>query len=309
MISAWSLLRESAGEWNKDNCLRLSAALTYYTVFSLAPLLLLATAIAGFVLGEEAVNGELTKQLTFLLGNEGAKAINDLVANARKPSSGVIATVISVAALLLGATGAFAELKAALNEIWAATPKKLSGVVAYLRDRLFSFAMVACVGFLLLVSLLVNAAISFMSNFSSGYLSIPPFVLQSVNVLVSLALTTGLFALIFKILPDKDVKWQDVWIGAILTSVLFTVGKLLIGLYLGGTSVLSAFGASASVILILVWTYYSSMILFFGAEFTEVYSRRRGSKQNRERKRAKELPLDCGQTVDVGPRPASVGRR
>lgn len=270
----WELLKESGIEWNNDNAMRLSAALAYYTIFSLAPLLLLATGIAGLVLGQDAVHGELTKQLTVLLGQDGAKAINDLIANARKPSSGVIATVSGVVALILGATGVFAELKSSLNLIWDATPKKSAGVLGFLKDRLLSFAMVASIGFLLLVSLLVNTVISFMSNFFSGALTIPPFLLQSTYTLASLVLTTFLFALIFKVLPEKKILWRDVWLGAALTAVLFTIGKFAIGAYLGSTSVLSSFGPSASVILILVWTYYSSIILFFGAEFTEVHSRK-----------------------------------
>ena len=270
----WELLKQSGIEWNNDNAMRLSAALAYYTIFSLAPLLLLATGIAGLVLGQDAVHGELTKQLTVLLGQDGAKAINDLIANARKPSSGVIATVSGVVALILGATGVFAELKSSLNLIWDATPKISTGVLGFLKDRLLSFAMVASIGFLLLVSLLVNTVISFMSNFFSGALTIPPFVLQSTYTLASLVLTTFLFALIFKVLPEKKILWRDVWLGAALTAVLFTIGKFAIGAYLGSTSVLSSFGPSASVILILVWTYYSSIILFFGAEFTEVHSRK-----------------------------------
>jgi len=271
----WDLFKQSGIEWNNDNAMRLSAALAYYTIFSLAPLLLLATGIAGLLLGQEAVHGELTKQLTTLLGKEGAKAINDLIANASKPSSGVIATISGIVALLIGATGVFGELKSSLNQIWEVKVPPSSGVMGFLKERLLSFAMVACIGFLLLVSLVINTVISFMSNFFSGMFTIPPSVLQAIYTVASIFLTTFLFALIFKVLPDKKIQWRDVGLGAAVTAILFTVGKLLIGLYLGSTSVLSSFGPSASVILILVWTYYSSIILFYGAEFTEVHSRKR----------------------------------
>lgn len=272
-----TLLKETASEWNADDCLRLSAALAYYTVFSLAPLLLLATAIAGFILGEEAVKGELSKQLSVLLGKQGAEAINALVANANKPAQGIIATIAGGVALILGATGVFSELKSSLNVIWDATPQKTSGIKAFFKDRLLSFAMVASIGFLLLVSMLVNTALSIASTFFSGHFEIPPALFQVFYTVLSFALTTFLFALIFKVLPEKKVEWRDVWVGALITALLFTIGRLLIGVYLGSSSVLSAFGASASVVLIMVWTYYSAAIVFFGAEFTEVYSRAHGS--------------------------------
>ncbi|MBY0371358.1 YihY/virulence factor BrkB family protein [bacterium] len=280
--AAGSVVKETALQWNADQCLRLSAALAYYTVFSLAPLLLIATAIAGFVLGEEAVKGELSKQLSVLLGKQGADAINTLVANANKPVRGIVATVTGIAALLLGATGVFAELKSSLNLIWEARPKLSSGIRAFIRDRLLSFAMVASISFLLLVSLLVNTAISIASTFFGGQFEIPPLVLQTLYTLLSFVLTAFLFALIFKFLPEVDIEWRDVWVGALITALLFTIGRVLIGVYLGSSSLLSAFGASASIVLIMVWAYYSAAIVFFGAEFTEVYSRTHGSRVSHE---------------------------
>jgi membrane protein len=277
---SWLLLKETAREWNKDNALRLAAALSYYTIFSLAPLLILATAIAGFFLGDEAIKGELSGQLRGLIGDDGAEAVEGLVAGARKPTTGTIATVTSLLAILFGATGVFTELKAALNQIWNAEPKKSSGIWGFLKDRLLSFGMVASIGFLLLVSLLINAALAGVTKYFSGFIPIPPTVIHTLYSVISLGLVTVLFALLFKVLPEVKVQWRDVWVGATLTAVLFTVGKFLIGLYLGKSSIASSFGASASLALILVWTYYSSLILFFGAEFTQVYSEHHGSRKN-----------------------------
>ncbi len=278
--NAWSITKETANQWIDDDCMRLSAALSYYTIFSLGPLLILAISVAGFFLGAEAARGELSYQLTGLLGEEGAKAVEGIVAGAREEKSGVIATIVGFVILIIGATGVFAELKSALNFIWHAAPPKSSGVVAFLRARLLSFAMVLAIGFLLLVSLLLNAAVAITGKFMNGFLPLPEVALQGLTTLASFLVITILFALIFKVLPDKDVKWRDVWIGAAITSVLFSIGKLLIGLYLGKSSVASTFGASGSVVIILVWSYYSSLILFIGAEFTEVYSRRHGSRRD-----------------------------
>jgi membrane protein len=273
----WSLLKESAEEWDKDNALRLSAALSYYTIFSLAPLLIIATAIAGLAFGGEAVRGELSSQLTAFLGAEGAKAVQGIVASAQKPTSGVIATITGIVALLVGATGVFTELKSAINQVWGIVPKQSAGIKGFFRDRLLSFAMVACVGFLLLVSLILNTVLAAASKYFATYFPLPGIALPLLYSVVSLLLVITLFALIFKVLPETHVRWRDVWHGAALTGVLFTIGKFIIGLYLGRSGVTSAFGASASVVLILVWTYYSSLILFLGAEFTEVYARRKAA--------------------------------
>lgn len=278
--TVWVLLKQTAREWNDDNAVRLGAALAYYTVFSLAPLLILVTAVAGFFLGEEAVRGELSSQLRGLLGPSGAEAVEGVVAGARKTSTGIFATIVGIVAILLGSTGVFTELKGALNEIWEAAPKKSEGIWGTIRTRLLSFGMVISIGFLLLVSLIANTALATASKYFSGLLPIPPALLQAIYAIVSLGLVTVLFALIFKVLPDIKIRWRDVWVGSFLTAVLFSLGKFLIGLYLGKSSVASSFGASASVVLILLWTYYSSLILFFGAEFTQVYSRHYGSLKN-----------------------------
>lgn len=274
---SWSLLKETSSKWNKDNVLSLSAALSYYTVFSLAPLLVLATAVAGLVLGDEAIRGELSAYLQGFLGQESADAIEGFVANARKPASGIVATVTGTIALILGATGVFTELKTSLNKIWDAEPQASVGVKDLFKDRLLSFGMVVSIGFLLLVSMMVNAALSAASKYFSGYFPIPPVFLQWGYSLVSLGVVTVLFGMMYKFLPDKTIEWRDVWVGAVITAVLFTVGRVLIGIYLGKAGVANVFGASGSVVLILAWTYYSSVIVFFGAELTQVYSQRRGS--------------------------------
>ncbi len=277
LSSSWSLAKETCEKWQKDNAWRLSAALSYYTVFSLAPLLILATAIAGFVFGDEAIRGELSHQLRGLLGREGAEAIEGIVVSARRPAAGVVATVTSIFVLILGATGVFVELKAALNQIWniPLKPIKGLGIRELIVERLLSFAMVASIGFLLLVSLAVNALLAGATKYLSGRFPIPGFATQLAYNLVSVGLIAVLFALLYRVLPDKPIEWRDTWIGALLTAVLFALGKFVIGLYLGQTSIASAFGASASLALILAWTYYSALIFFLGAEFTAVYSSRR----------------------------------
>lgn len=276
---AGMLFVDSGKRWAEDGALRLAAALSYYTLFSLAPLLLLATAIAGIFLGEEAVRGELTKQLSVLLGDAGARAINGFVAGARRPAQGTLAAVVSVVALILGATGVFAELRADLNLIWRVESTRVSGIWAVVKDRLLSFAMVASIGFLLLVSLLANTALSI----AFGYLpqNFPALGAQIIYFFFTIGMTMVLFAAIFKILPETPPDWRDVWVGALMTSVLFSLGRTAIGTYLGSTSVLSSFGASASAVIVLLWTYYSALILFYGAEFIVVYSGKANARPGR----------------------------
>jgi len=278
MISWGELFKEAASKWNRDNAMRLAAALSFYTVFSLGPLLLLATGIAGFAFGEDAVKGQLAAQFRGLVGEQGSKAIEAWVASSWKSGNGLWATLTGLIALLIGATGAFAELNSALNEIWKVRPLKTSGIIQLLRSRLLSFGMVVVIGFLLLVSLIVSTVLAAVSKFLSGYFPIPSFIMQVIDGVTSLGMTAVLFGMIFKILPGTRVQWRDVAVGSVVTALLFTFGKFLIGLYLGSASVVSSFGASASVALIMLWTFYSSMILFYGAEFTNVYSNRRGSK-------------------------------
>ncbi|MDV2991396.1 MAG: hypothetical protein N4J56_001050 [Chroococcidiopsis sp. SAG 2025] len=273
-----SLLRETFTEWNEDKASRLAAALAYYTVFSLAPMLIIAIAIAGAVFGEEAARGEIVTQIQGLVGRDGAKFIETAIEGASKPKAGTIASLISIAVLLFGASGLFAQLQDSLNTIWEVQPKPGRGLIGILRDRFLSFTMVLGVGFLLLVSLVLSAGLSGLVNFLGSLLPGIGALLQIANFVLSFAVTTLLFGLIYKVLPDVKIAWSDVWSGAIVTSLLFSIGRFALGLYLGNSSFGSTYGAAGSVVIILVWVYYAAQILFFGAEFTQVYARRYGSR-------------------------------
>jgi len=273
-----SLLRETFTEWNEDKASRLAAALAYYTVFSLAPVLIIAIAIAGAVFGEEAARGEIVTQIQGLVGRDGAKFIETAIEGANKPRAGTIASLISIAVLLFGASGLFAQLQDSLNTIWEVQPKPGRGLIGILRDRFLSFTMVLGVGFLLLVSLVLSAGLSALVNFLGSLLPAIGALLQLANFVLSFAVTTLLFGLIYKVLPDVKIAWSDVWSGAIVTSLLFSIGRFALGLYLGNSSFGSTYGAAGSVVIILVWVYYAAQILFFGAEFTQVYARRYGSR-------------------------------
>lgn len=277
MRDALAVVRHAFADWRKDNAGRLGAALSYYTLFSVAPLLIVAIAVAGFFFGREAAQGQIVAQIQGLVGDAGARAVQDMIENSRQPAAGVMATVFGVATLLLGATGAFAELKSALNVVWDVEDEG-GGILALLRGRLWAFAMVLAVGFLLMVSLLVSAAVAAADGFFQ-WVGIPPALVHLVNAAASFLVITVLFALLFKFLPDTDVEWKDVWLGALITSALFTVGKLLIGLYLGRSSVASVYGAAGSVVVLILWVYYAAQIFFFGAEVTQAYARRHGSRQ------------------------------
>ena len=277
MSGALALLRQAFADWRNDNAGRLGAALSYYTLFSLAPLLIVAIAVAGFFFGHEAAQGQIVVQIQGLVGDEGARAVQDMIENSRRPAAGLLATAIGVATLLLGATGTFAELKSALNIVWD-VPDEGGGLLALLRGRLWAFAMVLAVGFLLMVSLLISAAVAAADGFFE-WMGIAPAAVQLVNSVASFLVITVLFALLFKFLPDTEVQWRDVWVGALMTSALFTVGKLLIGLYLGRSSVASVYGAAGSVVVLVLWIYYAAQIFFFGAEVTQAYAHRHGSRQ------------------------------
>jgi len=272
------LAKRTVNEWIDDKAPSRAAALSYYTVFSIAPLLVIAVALAGFVFGKEAVTGELQRQLQGLVGEGGAKAIQEMMVSASQPGAGVLASILGVVMLLVGATGAFVELQDALNAMWGVEEKKSSGLVSFLRARIISFAMVGVIAFLLLASLAVSTALSALGHFAEERLPAGELTVQVANVVVSFAVITALFAAIFKVLPDVKVAWRDVWLGAAVTSLLFGVGKLLISLYLGKSSVASSYGAAGSFAVLLIWTNYSSMILFLGAEFTHVYAESCGSR-------------------------------
>lgn len=276
--TAWDLLKETFSEWNKDKVSLLAAGLAYYTVFSLAPLLIIVIAIASSVFGKEAARGEIVGQIQGLIGSNGAKFIEMAIENANKPTTGAIASIINLIILLFGASGVFAQLQDALNTIWSVQPKPGLGVIKIIQSRFLSFTIVLGIGFLLLVSLVLNAALTALFNFLGNLILGIEIFWEIFNFVSSFFATTLLFALIYKVLPDVKIAWSNVWIGAAIASVLFTVGKSLFGIYLGNGSFNSTYGAAASPIIILVWVYYSAQILFFGTEFTKVYTRKYGSR-------------------------------
>ncbi len=276
MQAIWPLLKCTYEEWSEDRVPRHAAALAYYTSFSLAPLLVVLIAIAGFVFGAEAVRGQLDTQIRGLLGEDGARAVQDMVQNASAhPSSGTIATIFSIGALLFGATGVFGELQDSLNTIWDVKPKPGRGLRGLLQDRLLSFGMVLAMAFLLTVSLVVSALLAALGGLVGNHLGMEA-LWHGVDLVVSVATLSVLFGAMFKFLPDIEIAWRDVWVGAVTTSVLFTIGKMLLGLYLGRTSTLSVYGAAGSLLVLLIWVYYSAQIFFFGAELTQVYAHRSG---------------------------------
>ena len=234
--------------------------------------------MAGLWFGEEAARRELFGQVSGLVGSEGGEAIQALVSAARKPTTGVWATGIAVVTLFVGATGVFVQLQDALNSIWGVRRKQGRGLRNFIKDRLLSFALIVGIGFLLLVSLALSAGLAALGNFMTGLLPAQETLWQWINFGVSFGVITLLFAMIFKVLPDVKVAWRDVWMGALLTALLLNVGKYLLGLYLGRSSVTSAYGAAGSLVIVLLWVYYSAQILFFGAKFTQIYSNRYGSR-------------------------------
>lgn len=272
------LLTETFHEWQKDEASRLAASLAYYTSLSLAPLLILAISIAGAVFGEEAARGEIVGQIKGLVGTQGAEAIQTAIENANQPDISNVASLISIVVLLFGASGVFLELQTALNKIWEIKEKPKQGLSNFVRKRLLSFSAVLGIGFLLLVSLVISAVLSGLNSYLSNLLPGIDFLWQLLNFVLSFGIITLLFALMYKYLPDVEIGWRDVTMGAVITSLLFTIGKFALGLYLGQGGVGSVYGAAGSLVIILVWVYYSAQILFFGAEFTQVYARRFGSK-------------------------------
>lgn len=272
----FKLVKQTASEWMDQNVQRLGAALAFYTVFAIAPLFVIVLAIAGLWFGAEAARHELFGQVSGLVGSDGGDAIQALVSAANKPKTGAWATIIAVATLFAGATGVFVELQDALNSIWGVRRAPGRGLRNFIKDRLLSFALVLGIGFLLLVSLIISAVLSALGKFMVGLLPAQETIWQGINSVVSFGVITLLFAMIFKVLPDVKIAWRHVWIGAIITALLFGLGKFLVGLYLGRSSVASAYGAAGSLVIVLLWIYYSAQILLFGAKFTQVYSSRYG---------------------------------
>jgi membrane protein len=274
----YELGKKSVTAWLDDYAPSMGAAISYYTVFSIAPLLLIVIAVAGFVWGREAVQGEIVGQLSGLIGRDGALGIQALIESAHKPAKGMLATAISLGVLVVGATTVFAELQSALDRVWDVPPaQKKSGIWSTLRARLLSLGFILGLGFLLSVSLVISAGLAALGGWMTGMLPGAELLLQILNSIVSLGVAVVLFAMIFKLMPQAAVGWRDVWVGAIVTAVLFEIGKALIGLYIGKSSVTSSFAAAGSLVVLLLWVYYSAQIFLLGAEFTWVYAHDHGS--------------------------------
>jgi membrane protein len=277
------LLAETFNEWSRDNAPRLGAALAYYSVFSLAPLLIVVIGVAGLVFGRQAAEGQIVWQIQDLVGREGAETIQRMVQSARAPAKGILATLAGLITLIFGASLVVSELRSSLNLIWKAPESQedtglIKGLVQIVRQRFFSFAMVLGIGFLLMISLVVNAVLAAVGQQFRYLLPLPEVTLQGISLAIWFIVTAFLFALIYKALPDVEIAWSDVAVGAVVTSALFTLGKLVIALYLGKSTVASAYGAAGSLVVVLVWIYYSAQIFFFGAEFTKVFAKTCGSR-------------------------------
>lgn len=300
----WPVVKEAGLQWNADKAPRLGAALAYYMIFSIAPLLVIAIGIAGFVFGKEAAQGQISSQVEHLVGKQGSEAIETMVESASQPGKGTLGTILGIAMLLFGAAGLFGQLQDALNTVWEVKPKPGRGIWGFIQDRFLSVSMVLGVAFLLLVSLIASAALAAVSgllgDFTTGAVG------QVITTAFDLVVITLLFALIFKFLPDAVIAWRDVWFGAAITASLFTLGKLLIGLYLGHAGIGSAYGAAGSLAVLLVWLYYATQIFLFGAELTKAYANQVGSrikpKQHAERVTAEER-------AEEGLDPVSAARR
>ena len=279
------LFKQTISEFIADKVPRLGAALAYYTIFSLAPLLLIVIAIAGLAFGHDAAQNKIFEQLHGSLGAKAATGVQEMVKNAAKPKSGVVATILGVITLIFGASGVFGQLKDALNTIWDVKPKEGGGILRMIKDRFLSFAMVFGVGFLLLVSLVIDTVIGAMGKFAGSHLPGGEALWHIVELAFSFVVITVLMAGIFRLLPDLKIEWRDVWLGAALTSLLFVLGKFALGIYFAKSAVGSSFGAAGSLVLVLLWVYYSAQILLFGAEFTQVYARAHGSLKEADAKR------------------------
>jgi membrane protein len=266
----WAVIKDAASQWANDKAWRLGAALAYYTVFSIAPLLVIVIAVLGMVYGQEAAEGRISEQMSGLVGPQGGKAIEAMVQSASQPGRGITGTILGIAMLVFGATGLFVQLQDALDTIWDVKPKSGRGVWGFIKDRFLSFTMILGIAFLLLVSLVISAALSALGtlfgDFKSSILGL------IITTAIDLTVVTALFAMIYRFLPDAKIAWKDVWLGAAITAILFAVGKLAIGLYLGSSGVASGFGAAGSLAVLLVWLYYSAQIFLFGAELTRSYA-------------------------------------
>jgi membrane protein len=304
MSAWWSPLQETVSRWSEHKDARLGAALAYYSIFSLGPLIVIAITVAGLVFGGEAVQAQVFGALHGLLGDSGTQAIDAMLKGANRPREGILASVIGVGTLVFAAVGVVVQLKDALNTVWEVETPPGSGIWRFVRTYIWSLAGVLSVGFLLLISLLLTAGLSAAGKYIAPYL--PEAMLQIAGFLSSFAVIALLFAMMFKWLPDTPIAWRDVWLGAILTAALFEVGKFLIGLYIGKQGLESTYGAAASIVIVLIWVYYSAQLVLMGAEFTNVYARRYGSQRNaasadrrpNEGKGRMRMQLDGGRTAN-----------
>jgi len=275
---SWQFVKDVVSQWIEDQPFQLAAALSYYTLFSLAPLLIIAISVAALAFGREAAQNQIVETIQGMIGKESAQAIQEMIQHAgNKTTTGIISTVVGIIALLFGAGGVVGQLQTSLNTIWGVVAKSGQGVWGFIRQRFVSFAMVLAIGFLLLVSLVITALVTGLTKYAGNLIGGAALVAHAVDILLSFTFVTILFALIYKFLPNVRIQWKDVAVGAALTSFLFTIGKFFIGLYLGSSGVTSAYGAAGSLITVLLWVYYSALIFFLGAEFTQVYASQYGS--------------------------------
>jgi len=307
------LAKASFRNWQNDYAPSMGAALSYYTVFSIAPLLIIVIAVAALIFGHDVAHDAIVDQAGSLIGKNGAKVIEGMLQSAQQPKQGMLAGILGVLALIIGATTVFAELESNLNRIWKVTADKRAGWWYFLRTRLLSFGLVLAIGFLLVVSLVVSAAIAIWGKYWSGWFGAMEALLHAANFLVSVAIITILFAMIYKFMPRISIRWRDVWVGAFVTSLLFSIGKFLIGLYIGKSGVESSYGAAGALVVLLLWVYYSAQIFLLGAEFTKVFAETHGSRkgaaasaaafagpgslartENRKSQRRRDRPLQRG---------------
>jgi membrane protein len=277
MRNPFPIFKDAAVDWWEDNCMRLAASLAYYTALSIAPLVIIIVAVAGFIWSDEAVSGQLQGQMKGLMGDQGATLVQNILQSTQDEKTGRVATIIGVITLIFGATAVFGELQAAMNLVWEVKPKESQGFMAsiwaWLKSRFLSLTMVLGIAFLLLVSLVISAGLAAATNVLGGGGEEKALMGHILSLLVSIPVITLLFALLFKYVPDAEIRWSDVWVGALVSAILFTLGKFAIGFYLGHASVGSAYGAAGSLVVFLVWVYYSALIFFFGAEFTQAWAK------------------------------------
>lgn len=276
--SFFSLLKDAFQGWQKDDATVWCAAVAYFTIFSIGPLLLIIISIIGLIFSKTTIEKNVFDQIQGLLGSGGAGILETVIQHAKKPSTGIIGTIVGTITLILGATGVFGQLQQMLNTIWGVKQKPKAGMMGFVTNRILNISMIGVIAFLLLVSLIASTAISGIGTFVGQILPISPIILEISNFVISFVIVTILFAFIMKVLPDVEIKWKNIWIGAIITSLLFTIGKSIIGIYIGHSGISSEYGAAASLIVLLLWVYYSSQILFFGVELTKAYTLSHGDK-------------------------------